>query len=537
MEKGKRGKKKRGKQPLLTRMDKKMKKYLTIQTLIYFLISCLSSDLSAFENNDINLSLVIHKTKHDIKLGDPIPVVFKIQNMDEKPYYIEDRNYDRSGRMGEYKLIALYEDGTAVPDPREDYKPLIFGGLTSGNKELKKGEHFEKTIELNRWALITKAGRYIITGTYFPSNSKSIKSEPIEIFIEPRTDNEMADYINELVEELNAQKLTDKKDFKIQQKNRQILKSRESIVKKLAYTCDSRIVPTLITLIYENDKLNNEQFWVGEAFYFYLPHDPKILSLLIKAAKGRGLAPDMAFLLEEFECSEKQFKKIITQSLKSNDPEILSGAILAAQRHPDDSFMHRLISIATKSNKTKPNQLSYKEEKVLAIHALAYNRTDKGVKVLKDILNKPSLYRKTTKKALREAYIRHPHYPEYTDIKYTSQLTAVVEKLKDFRRNTFLYEIARTRTPEGVEVIKRLLADPNTNSPLSEVDEGVKLFKNLLTDPNEETRKMTFNVIQNVYKKYPGRPLRLDDFPNEFREDPDERKKKYQERIQFIMKE
>ena len=56
-------------------------------------------------------------------------------------------------------------------------------------------------------------------------------------------------------------------------------------------------------------------------------------------------------------------------------------------------------------------------------------------------------------------------------------------------------------------------------------DEGVKAIRNLLRDPDKDIRDMTAGIIQQVYRNYPGRPLREDDFGEEFRESLENRKK------------
>ena len=87
-------------------------------------------------------------------------------------------------------------------------------------------------------------------------------------------------------------------------------------------------------------------------------------------------------------------------------------------------------------------------------------------------------------------------------------------------------EIARTRTPEGVRAIKTLLEDPHQKLAIVDRDKGVKAISELLKSPNKDTRQMTTNVLEVIYKDYPGRPLRDDDFSEEFRESFEQRKKR-----------
>ncbi len=112
--------------------------------------------VQANEISEHRLELTIRCTKNNIKVGDEIPIVFTIINKGKSAYSYDQREYDRSGRFREYQLNAREENGTVVPDPRENYVEGLGGGLSSGRGMIRTGESFTKTIALNRWALINR---------------------------------------------------------------------------------------------------------------------------------------------------------------------------------------------------------------------------------------------------------------------------------------------------------------------------------------------------------------------------------------------
>ena len=518
-----------------------VKHQITLRSCLFILALGLADQLS--ESAEYDLQLSIHCPKKDLKRGDEIPIVFTITNKGESTYSYEKRNYDRSGRMWDYSLVAKREDGTTVADPRENYKEGLGGGL-SGQGQIKRGESFTKTIALNRWALVKNPGRYTVTATHcywvrdpdakqvegiVRAKEVQVNSEPIEIVVKPRTDEEMAEHIKQVSKRLETIQMP-RTEWPHHLKP-EIRRERETIIKKLMYTCDRRIVPTLLDLMY-NSRLNNDAFWASEAFVCYLPRDRKIKDKLVEAAKNRGLVAGMQPALEAFDCSESEFKEIIAVSLMSDDPDIFAEGVGAAQEHPDDDHMPALIAVATNVKPADLNKPSYRTARERAIYAIAYNRTYEGVQALKALLDDPdeSIGRMASD-AIRYAYRRHRIYPEPADREYTAQLVSIAMDCNDPRQTSMIVEIARTRTEEGVKAIKTLLEDPNKNVPLAEADEGVKAIRDLLRNPNKDVRDMTAQTIRFIYKSYPGRPLRYDDFGDEFRENFEEQRKKLLERL------
>jgi len=184
--------------------------------------------------------------------------------------------------------------------------------------------------------------------------------------------------------------------------------------------------------------------------------------------------------------------------------------------------MPKLIAIATGS---EPRNVVRRGS---AIYAIANHRTDEGVAALKTLLNDPnSEVRKFTSDAVRQAYRRHPVYPEKADEAFTKALVSLATDSRHVRRFSGVWAIARTRTPDGVKAVKTLLADPNADVPLVETDLGVHTIRDLLRDSDPNVREHTrYFVEQLAYHEYPGRPLRPDDFPPEFQDDPETFKQK-----------
>lgn len=504
-----------------------MKYYLLFQVLSLVLALLIAGlDIQAEETSELNLTLTIHCSEKDLKQGDEIPIVFTITNRGKSSYYYYGQtgyhNNDRRELMEQYQLVAKREDGIIVPDPLEKYG-CGEGGASPPQERIEPGESFSKTIALNQWALINKPGRYTITGIYYTAiyhlrkKHPAVSSAPIKIVVKPRTDKEMGDYIRELSNKLEAIKIP--KTGMTKKASKEIV----ATVKKLMYTCDPRIVPTLIDTTY---KYRHSGFWVVQAFIYYLPRDPEIKNAILEAAKKRGLAFGhgltcwMQYVLEQLGCSKEEFKEIITISLTSENPNIQFAGAQAAQQHPDDAYTSRLIAIATDSNSPAYGH---------AIRALAYNRTDEGVTTLKILLKDANKnIREATANAIRRAYREVPVYPKYCDDEYTSALITMISDPNSLKW-MFAYaitEIAKTRTEEGVEALKALLENPDKDIPIAKTDEGVKAIKALLNSPDKNIRERTAAAIYGAYQAYPGRPLREDDFPEQFRKSFEDRKKR-----------
>jgi hypothetical protein len=260
------------------------------------------------------LSLTILPPAAVVRAGDLIPIEFIIENKGTTDYVYDDRDFDRSGRMEEYALAASDEQGNAVPDPRRE-RPRISGGWI-GKGTLAPEESITKSIPLNRWALINKPGRYVVTGTYHRKDKGSVVSKPITVTVEPRTDEEMAAYIASLGKELAAVQKDD---------------SPDRVLEKLVYTCDARIVPTILEAMYQ--RRGNASFWGGEALTEnYLPQSKEITDMLIKSASERGMAQNMFWILKQRGAPDSQVKPLIEVSLSPEHPECWAEGALGHKK-------------------------------------------------------------------------------------------------------------------------------------------------------------------------------------------------------------
>jgi hypothetical protein len=228
--------------------------------------------------------------------------------------------------------------------------------------------------------------------------------------------------------------------------------------------------------------------------------------------------------LERFGCTEQEFREIITMCLASGNLDILNEAVLAAQKHPDDAHMPRLISVAMDTGRVNPDRPSPAINRNRAIYAIACNRTDEGVKILRALLENPDeKIRRTTQDAIRSAYRRHPVYPEVSADEQTATLVPTALDFNDPMHISAIIKICRSRTEEGVEALKILVEDPRRDIAIARADAGVKAIRDLLRSPNKDIRELTSDLVKGIYREYPGRPLRIDDFGEELRK-PRQRK-------------
>lgn len=81
-------------------------------------VAVLASAPREVSRQDPHLALQIRSEQNNVRAGDEILITFVITNIGTTNYKYTDRNYDRSGRMGEYRLRAYDEHGAPVRDPR-----------------------------------------------------------------------------------------------------------------------------------------------------------------------------------------------------------------------------------------------------------------------------------------------------------------------------------------------------------------------------------------------------------------------------------
>ena len=486
------------------------------------------------------LSLSIRCTNDVVKAGDEISIEFKITNTGTNDYKYPNRSYDRSGRMYEYRLVATNTSGKAVPDV---FKVGGFGGGGFQYATLKPGESFTKIIALNDWALIKEPGRYEVAGIYHAevvSNNPAVSSGPFitsipiapaltAINVLPRTEAEMDAYISDLTNQIAS--LSPKQIFPYgpySPGSTGPTPELDGLLEKLAYTCNPKIVPTLLNTLYLS---GHGGFRESQAILAYIPRSEEIRKALIETVTKRGLGPNgtISYLLRDYGFTKEELKPIIERALApDNEQEWAAGAGLA-QRFGDDAFTERLVAIA------KTPRIN---AQTAAIEALADNRTDEGVKTLKELLNDPhekiwsslavallngySHRQDSTGRPLlpddftakdMKAFIERmlssggqnsdalwavSLIEQFGDDDFTPQLITIATSPDNFGRNSAIYALARNRT-----------------------DEGVKTLKALLNDPDQKIRTTAEQAIRNAYTSRGnsrGRPLQPDDFDKKYQQ-------------------
>jgi hypothetical protein len=340
--------------------------------------SSIASGVQGRNPRQSSLSVSIRPLVADVRVGDLIPIEFTVGNVGRRPVEYLDRDYDRSGRMPEYQLLVQNESGQWLP-AFNDISSL--GGL-SVKKRLASGRQFHKIIFINQWALIKAPGTYRVTGAYHSAilsggRAEPLQSHPITIVIKPRSDAEMASYVSELGRELATAPSAD---------------TRQKVLERLAYTCSPLIVPFLLDSWYEADS----GFWEVHALSYYVPWSEGIKRQIADVAKVRGLANGMQAVLARHLVSSEEMFPLIERSLAEGNSGAWANGALAAQIFANDAFTPRLVELARDNRGPARTQ---------AIYALALNRTDESVIVLKDLFGKgDEATRKIIADAVRTAY-------------------------------------------------------------------------------------------------------------------------------------
>ena len=476
------------------------------------------------------LSSSIRCTNDVVKAGDEIAIEFRITNRGTNDYRYENRTYDRSGRMGEYRLAATNSSGKAVPDV---FKVGGFGGGGFQYATLKPGESFTKVIPLNTWALVKEAGRYEVVGTYFSSsfgtNHVIVHSAPINVTVQPRTPQEMDAYISDLTNQIAS--LTPKQMFPYgpySPGSTGPTPELDELLEKLAYTCNPKIVPTVLDTMYLP---GHGGFWESQAILAYVPRSDEIRKALIETAAKHGLGPNgtISYFLRDYGCTKEEMKPIIERALApDNEQEWAAGAGLA-QQFGDDAFTERLVAIA----KTPRNSAQ-----TAAITALAYNRTDEGVKTLKSLLNDPHEKIWTPLAfAIENAYNYRRDStgrPLRPDDFTAADFKPLIEKMlasgeQGAEVDTGVGLIQQFGSDDFTPQLIAIATSPGSNGRYSAIyalafnrtDMGVSTLKALLNDPDPKICTWAENAIRAAYTSRGnsrGRPLQADDFDKKYQQ-------------------
>jgi hypothetical protein len=531
-----------GNEPLLNRenTDVNTRNWLQFALRNYALTNEAPKTEAGPIGNTMGITLEIRCTNDALKAGDEIPIEFIISNLGTEDYKFENRTYDRSGRMNEYQLFARKADGAWLPDPRLKFRMGMGGGAFQYGV-LHPGESYSKIIPLNRWALIQEGGQYEVAGTYFGRTDFNaqlqVKADLLGLTLLPRTEQEMADYIIGLTNQVMAQLA--QAPPKTGGPPTQDL---ADLVMKLMYTCRPQIVPALLRILRENGPeilkdgstrisgrtSGNEGFYANEALLYYVPQSEEVGEAIVEAATQNGVIGNLEGLLGQYEFDKAKLKPLIERALAAENDDLgewHNGAGLADSAYYDDAFSGRLIAIATNASATASSRSA-------ALYALAYNRTDEGVQALRSLLNDPDqkLWTPLAIALLNglEPKVKTPTgrhlYPEdfdSADVRPLLERMLVSTNLTDRIFGASLAEqfgndaltaklVALAMDPQ------RATRDSAINAlALNRTEEGLKTLKKLLNNPDSAVSKMAEDAIRNAYTARGtarGRPLLPGDF-------------------------
>ncbi len=156
---------------------------------------------------DISLQLSLRNGQTIFRRGEVIALTATYSSVSEKPYSLDTRNYDRSGRLSGTEVFCI--DPPVEKDPLSDYFGGVMGFLGGGLSstwEFNRGP-FVANLDLNEWKSLPPGSyRLKITGhrvTLPGSNPGNPESVPV-----PLQSNEVSFQIVEANAEWQAEQLS-----------------------------------------------------------------------------------------------------------------------------------------------------------------------------------------------------------------------------------------------------------------------------------------------------------------------------------------
>jgi len=156
---------------------------------------------------DISLQLSLRNGQTIFRRGEVIALTATYSSVSEKPYSLDTRNYDRSGRLSGTEVFCI--DPPVEKDPLSDYFGGVMGFLGGGLSstwEFNRGP-FVANLDLNEWKSLPPGSyRLKITGhrvTLPGSNPGNPESVPV-----PLQSNEVSFQIVEASAEWQAEQLS-----------------------------------------------------------------------------------------------------------------------------------------------------------------------------------------------------------------------------------------------------------------------------------------------------------------------------------------
>lgn len=309
-----------------------------------------------------------------------------------------------SGSLGEddcalgFDLTVLDPEGRELPDARGGWLGSCLGRI----EDLLPGATAHARISINRRTGFLSLGEYRVSAVYHPSEVRAsaaieypgVISPQVVVAVQARTIGGMGRYITRLAAQLAALAPGDAE-----------MRARHRLVRRLAYTGDPRIVPAVIDAMYAAPGPGGG-IDAREAFVTFLAdHKEVVRAALLKAAQTRNLADsEMSVILRMLGTPGQEVDSLIEGALDPKSPATWVAGVGAVMASDDpDRFTTRLVAIAReRSSAAREGALS----------ALVWNRSDEGVKALREALEDPDpTVRDATTMSIRAAYgaQREPH--------------------------------------------------------------------------------------------------------------------------------
>lgn len=109
-----------------------------------------------------NLRVEFKPSKSEYLSGEKVMVTLEISNVGTNTISFQRGGRNRASRDNQYMFLA-YQGGKQVEDIGQNYH---FGGLSTA-RQLKGGETFTDSIDLNLWFRLEKPGYYQVLGSYY----------------------------------------------------------------------------------------------------------------------------------------------------------------------------------------------------------------------------------------------------------------------------------------------------------------------------------------------------------------------------------
>jgi len=454
-------------------------------------------------SDGFKLTLQIASPQSEYKLGDEIPIIFTIKNngrgrFPKEKHWMENlpwvwRKQEAVSVLPRLKLKARDEKGRLCQSPGLAALSESLAAVQS--IELDRGESCQRTVAVNALVLISKPGTYAITGSLVNTRVLGPEyaiahSEETKIVVAGRTNDEMAEYLEKLVEKFRTGKSNAARDLAIRQ---------------LVYTRDLRAVPILLEVEYAEIAPSLTE----AALSWYLPIADEARDMIWASAKEKGLTESIFFALRRFGCDDAQMEQLILRSLGSQNQRDIEAGLLGAVNFPNDSYTPLLVELAKRGEP----RIRYR-----AMRALACNRTEEGVKTLRETLE--SSYEDIMKAAMNAiwtAYWATSRNSEAADF----GLSVDIAEMRDpnHPKDSLSMDLLVGQLSEEEFAAAREAAEyPDASGRTDEPGEIMKFITELLTDANRDVRDMAKTAIRTARPAYTGQPLKPEDFPEIYEE-------------------